>query len=200
MKFLFDLFPVILFFVAFKFYDIFVATAVAIAATFVQIAWVWIRHRHVEKMLWTNLGVIVLFGGATLLFQDEDFIKWKPTVLYGLFALVLLVSNLFFHKNLIKAMLEKQIQLPPPIWQKLNLSWVLFFIFMGVINIYVAYGFSLDTWVSFKLFGSTGLMLVFIVAQLFLLNKHIVPVPQETTNASSETEENQVTIKEEDKK
>lgn len=189
MKFLFDLFPVLLFFIAFKAYDIFVATAVAIAATFVQIGWLRFRRQQVDKMMWANLAVIILFGGATLLFQDEDFIKWKPTVLYWLFATALFVANSFFNKNLIRAMLEKQIELPLTVWNKLNLSWVLFFVFLGSINLYVAYSFSVDTWVSFKLFGSTALMLVFIVVQVFLLNKHMAEVVPVTNDTELEVEE-----------
>ncbi len=173
MKFLFDLFPVILFFIAFKFYDIFVATAVAIMATVIQIGWVWYRHRQVENMLWISLVIIVLFGGATLILQDEVFIKWKPTVLYWLMAIILWVAARYFNKNLIRAMLDKQIVLPLPVWQKLNLSWVIFFIFMGCINLYVAFNYSVDTWVTFKLFGSTGLMLVFVVLQVIMLNRFL---------------------------
>src|SRR5665811_775430 len=109
MKFLFDLFPIILFFAAFKFSGIYVATAVAIGATFVQIGWVWYRHRKIDNMLWVSFGVIVVFGGATLLLHDETFIKWKPTVLYWLFALSLLVSELFFNKNLIRNLMEEKI-------------------------------------------------------------------------------------------
>lgn len=195
MKFLFDLFPIILFFIAFKTYDIFVATAVAIVATFVQIGWVWLRHRKVDNMMWISLFVIILFGGATLLFQDENFIKWKPTVLYWLFAAVLFISNSFFQKNLIRMMLEKQIKLPQFVWNKLNLSWIVFFVFMGCINLYVAYGFSVDTWVTFKLFGSTALMLIFVVSQVFMLNKHMIPatseyVDSEEREANSEKIEN----------
>ena len=173
MKFLFDLFPVILFFVAFKAYDIFVATSVAIGATIVQISWVWLRHRQVDNMLSINLVIIILFGGATLAFQDETFIKWKPTVLYWLFAVVLWGFSQLIGKNLIRVMLEKQLNLPSLVWKKLNLSWIVFFIFMGCINLYVAYNFSLDTWVNFKLFGSTGLMLVFLVAQIAMLSKYL---------------------------
>lgn len=121
MKFLFDLFPVILFFAAFKAFDIFVATGVAIAATLLQICWVWLRHRQVEKMMWINLAVIIFFGGATLIFQDELFIKWKPTVLYWLFAGILWGALFFPGKNLIRLMLEKQMTLPDSAWQKLNL-------------------------------------------------------------------------------
>lgn len=178
MKFLFDLFPVILFFVAFKVYDIFVATAVAIAAAIVQIGWLWFRHRHVDKMMWSNLAIIVIFGGATLVSQDETFIKWKPTVLYWLIATVLLASNLIFRKNLIQAMLGKQMVLPSIIWNKLNLSWIGFFLSMGCINLYVAFGFSVDTWVTFKLFGATGLMLAFIILQVLMLGKYLKDTPQ----------------------
>lgn len=188
MKFLFDLFPIILFFIAFKAYDIFVATAVAIVATCVQISWVWFRYRKVDNMMWISLAAIILLGGSTLIFQNEDFIKWKPTVLYWLIAMVLLVANNFFQKNLIRAMLDKQIQLPYAVWNKLNLSWIVFFVFMGCINLYVAFGFSIDTWVTFKLFGSTGLMLVFVVTQVLILSKQMVAVvPAET--ACSGTQE-----------
>lgn len=173
MKFLFDLLPVILFFVAFKAYDIFIATAVAIAAAIVQICWLWVRYRQVEKIMWLNLVIIILFGGATLISQDETFIKWKPTVLYWFIATVLLVSNQIFRKNLIQAMLEKQITVPVIIWNKLNLSWIGFFLSMGCINLYVAFNFPVDTWVTFKLFGATGLMLAFIVAQVMMLGKYL---------------------------
>ena len=173
MKFFFDLFPVILFFVAFKLYDIFVATAVAIAASILQILWVWWRHRQIEKMMWINLMIIIVFGGATLVLQDETFIKWKPTVLYWLFATGLLVSNVVFKKNLIQTMMEKQMVLPIPVWNQLNISWIIFFVVMGLINLYVAFNFPIDTWVSFKLFGATGLMLVFIVGQILMLNKYL---------------------------
>ncbi|MBA2484151.1 MAG: septation protein A, partial [Nitrosomonas sp.] len=127
MKFLFDLFPVILFFIIFKIYGIYAATAAAIAATFVQIGWVWFRHRKVDSMLWISLAIIVLLGGATLFLQNEMFIKWKPTVLYWLFALILLFSALFFKKNLIQVMLGRQMALPTVVWSKLNISWIVFF-------------------------------------------------------------------------
>lgn len=181
MKFLFDLFPVILFFVAFKVYDIFVATAVAIAAAIAQIGWLWFRNRQVDKMMWSNLAIIVIFGGATLVSQDETFIKWKPTVLYWLIATILLVSNLIFRKNLIQAMLEKQMALPVIIWNRLNLSWIGFFVSMGCINLYVAFSFSVDTWVTFKLFGATGLMLTFIILQVMMLGKYLKDTPQMLT-------------------
>jgi len=173
MKFLFDIFPVVLFFIAFKFYDIYVATAVAMGATFLQIGWVWMRHRKVDNMLWVSLALIVVFGGATLVLQDETFIKWKPTVLYWLFAAVLAAAALGFKKNLIRTMMEAQVTLPEAVWGKLLASWIAFFALMGVLNITVAYNFSTDTWVNFKLFGGIGLMLVFIALQGLLLARHI---------------------------
>ncbi|TXI20291.1 MAG: septation protein A [Nitrosomonas sp.] len=173
MKFLFDLFPVILFFVAFKAYNIFIATAVAIVAVIIQISWLWVRYRQVEKMMWLNLFIIIVLGGATLSFQDEIFIKWKPTVLYWLIATILLMSNHIFRKNLIQALLEKQMTVPEIIWNKLNLSWVGFFLLMGCINLIVAFNFTIDTWVTFKLFGATGLMLAFIVVQVLILGKYL---------------------------
>lgn len=173
MKFLFDLFPVILFFVAFKFFGIYPATAVAIGATFVQIGWVWYRHRKIDNMLWVSFGVIVVFGGATLLLHDETFIKWKPTVLYWLFGVVLLTAEIGFRKNLIKAMMEKQMALPDTVWRKLLMSWAGFFTVMGALNLYVAFNYSTDAWVNFKLFGGMGLMLVFVVLQALMLAKYV---------------------------
>ena len=175
MKFLFDLFPVILFFIAFKYGDIFVATGVAIAATFVQIGWVWFRHRKVDNMLWVSLGIITVFGGMTLIFHDETFIKWKPTVLYWAFALTLIVSALVFRKNLIRTLLTEQMKLPDAVWDQVNWAWAGFFIFMGFANLAVAFAFnfSTDDWVNFKLFGGVGLMLVFVIAQGLVLSKYI---------------------------
>ena len=173
MKFLFDIFPVVLFFVAYKIADIYVATAVAIAATFVQIGWVWVRTRKIEPMLWVSLAIIVVFGGATLLLQDETFIKWKPTVLYWLFGVALLVAYYGFRKNLIRAMMGSQITLPERVWTRLNQSWVGFFIVMGVLNLYVAYNFATDIWVDFKLFGGMGLMLLFVFAQALMLTRYV---------------------------
>lgn len=169
MKFLFDLFPVILFFVAFKFAGIYTATAVAIVATFGQIGWLWLRKKKIEPMLWVSLAVIVVFGGATLLFQNETFIKWKPSVLYWLFGGVLAVAQLGFGKNLMRAMMGAQMQLPDQAWSRLLWSWVGFFTAMGFINLWVAYSFSTDQWVNFKLFGGMGLMFVFVIGQAFYL-------------------------------
>ena len=173
MKFLFDLFPIILFFVAYKFAGIFAATAVAIAATVGQIGWVWFRHRKVDTMLWVSLVIVTVFGGATLLFQNPTFIKWKPTVLYWFFAGALIFSAVVLKKNLIRKMLEAQMKLPEPIWGTLNLVWAGFFGLMGVLNLFIAYNFSEDTWVNFKLFGGMGLIIVFVLAQGMLLSRYI---------------------------
>ncbi len=174
MKFLFDLFPIILFFAAYKLGDIYVATGVAIVATFAQIGWVWLRHRKVDTMLWVSLGLIVVLGGMTLALRDETFIKWKPTILYWVFAIVLLVSASLFGKNLIRAMMSAaQIDAPDDVWSKLNLAWVAFFIVMGIANLYIAQNFSTDFWVNFKLFGSMGLMLVFVIAQGLWLSRYM---------------------------
>jgi intracellular septation protein len=172
VKFLFDLFPVILFFIAFKMADIYVATAVAIVATFVQVGWLKLRGKRVDAMLWTSLAIIAVFGGATLLLQDETFIKWKPTVLYWLFGAVLAGAALA-RRNLIRAMLSQQVQLPAPVWSRLNWAWVGFFVFMGTLNLYVAYNYSTDNWVTFKLFGGMGLMLLFVLAQALVLARYI---------------------------
>jgi len=173
MKFLFDLLPVILFFIAFKLKGIYVATGTAIAATFMQIGWLLLRKRRIDGMLWASLAIIVVFGGATLLLRDETFIKWKPTVLYWTFSVILVVAERLFHKNLIRAMLIGQFQLPDRLWVRLNWSWAAFFVFMGLANLYVAFNFSTDLWVNFKLFGVTGLMLIFVLIQGLLLARHM---------------------------
>ncbi|VVD73788.1 septation protein A [Pandoraea terrae] len=173
MKFLFDLLPVILFFIAFKFAGIYVATGIAIAATVIQVLWVWIRHRKVEPMQWVSLAIIVVFGGATMWLHNETFIKWKPTALYWLFGGTLFIAELIFDRNLIRAMMEKQMVLPDSLWRMVNYSWALFFIAMGILNLVIAYHFSTDTWVNFKLFGGMGLMVVFIVLQSLWLAKYI---------------------------
>jgi len=186
LKLLFDLFPVILFFVAFKFQGIYVATGVAIAATIVQVAWVLARRRKVSNMLWMSLVIIVLFGGATLVLRDETFIKWKPTVLYWLAGLVFL-GGLAFRTNLVKAVMSEGIALPEPAWTRLCVAWGVFFLFKGTLNLWVAYHFDTDTWVNFKLFGGMGLMLAFIVAQAFWISKYLPdeePKPAASPDAS----------------
>ena len=173
MKFLFDLFPVILFFAAFKMADIYVATAVAIGATFLQIGLLALLRKKIEPMLWISLGIIVVFGGATLVLRDETFIKWKPTVLYWLFGSALALSDLLLRRNLIRSMLGAQVELPDAVWRRLNWSWVAFFAFMGAANLLVAFNFTTDQWVNFKLFGATGLMLLFVVGQALFLARHV---------------------------
>jgi intracellular septation protein len=198
MKLLFDVFPVILFFIFFKFGNlhpetassiltslnivlgedakpaIFLATLVSIIATMLQIIWCKLKHGKVDAMLLVSFVVIAVFGGATLIFHNDTFIRWKPSVLYWLFATTLLGSNLLFKKNLIRSMLSKKIALPVRIWNTLNIIWGLFFSVLGFVNLYIAYNYSIDTWVNFKLFGFTGLMLIFILAQSAWLAKYVV--------------------------
>jgi intracellular septation protein len=181
VKFLFDLFPVILFFAAYFLYPqvgdkadaIFVATGVAIVATAIQVAWQWLRHRRVDRMLWINLGIILLLGGATLVFRDKTFILWKPTALYWLFAVTLFAADAFFGKNIVRAMVGQQLTLPDPVWRRLNASWIGFFVFMGFANLFVAYNFSEENWVRFKLFGGLGLTFLFALAQGLMLSRHL---------------------------
>lgn len=197
-KLLFDLFPVIVFFIAYKIGDanaeatrafmagiglpqptgadekpgIYLATLVAIIASIGQIGWVKLRGHTVETMLWVSLGIIVLFGGATLWLHDENFIKWKPTVLYWVFAGVIFGAALF-GRNVIRSLMRTQMELPDIAWGRLNASWGGFFAFMGIANLVVAFNFSTDAWVNFKLFGSLGLMLVFVIGQSLMLAKYI---------------------------
>jgi intracellular septation protein len=125
-------------------------------------------------MMWISLAIIVVFGGATQALQDETFIKWKPTVLYWLFGGVLAAAELAFRKNLIRTLLEpQQLSMPDGAWKKLNWSWIAFFAFMGVLNLYVAFNFSTDAWVNFKLFGGMGLMLLFVILQALFLSRHM---------------------------
>ncbi|HNV88628.1 MAG TPA: septation protein A [Methylotenera sp.] len=174
MKFLFDLFPVILFFVSFKLYGIFFATAIAIIATIAQIIYSKIRHGKIEKMLLVNGAIISVLGGITLLLHDKTYIMWKPTVLYWLLAAILLISDLFFKKNFIRQMMGKMLNPPVKIWHKLNLAWVIFLVLLGFLNLYIAFNYSLDTWVNFKLFGVTGMMFVFVIAQTLLLKNYLI--------------------------
>ena len=177
MKFLFDLFPVALFFVAIQIWDIFVATAVAIGATIMQVGYLLARRRKVQPMLWASLAIIVVFGGLTLYLRDKTFILWKPTVLYWLFGAVLAGAALL-RRNLIRALLSDQMSLPDPVWSRLNWSWVAFFAFMGIANLYVAFNYSEKVWASFKLFGGMGLMFLFIIAQSLVLAKYMQDEPK----------------------
>lgn len=175
MKLFFDLLPVILFFIAYKAADIFVATAVVIAATVAQIGFTWWKHRKVDTMLWVSLVLVVVFGGATLVLHDENFIKLKLTIFYWLFAAVMFGASVFMGKNLIRSLLTAQteISMPEHVWRMLNRMWIVFFAFMGGLNLFIAQRFSTDIWVDFKLFGSFGLMVVFLVVQGFIISKHI---------------------------
>lgn len=181
MKFLYDYFPLILFFVVFKTYDIYTATAVAIVASFIQVGYFWIRHRRFENMHLVTLGVITVFGGLTLILHDDTFIKWKPTIAYWVLAIVFIGSQFIGKKTLLERMLGKQIAMPKRIWTQQNIMWAVFFILLGCLNIYVAFYYALDqnpetrtnTWVNFKLFGTLGLTLIFIVVQALFMAKHI---------------------------
>ncbi|MBV6271383.1 septation protein A [Alcaligenaceae bacterium CGII-47] len=174
-KFLFDLFPLILFFVAFKFSDIFTATAVAVAAAILQILWLKFTGRAIEATHWINVTIIVVFGGATLLLHDDTFIKWKPTVLYWMFAVILTGGRLLFKRNLMRKIMGEKIIMPEHIWDRLNYSWSAFFLASGALNLYVAFSgrFTEAQWVNFKVFGLMILLLVFVVAQSLWLGRHI---------------------------
>ena len=194
-KTLFDLFPIILFFIVFKLagsnpeaaqawatsigyrvdanqLPVLLATAAAIAATMIQIAWVKWHHGKVDTMLWVSFSIITVLGGATLLLHNDTFIKWKPTVLYWIFSATLLLSQLLFKKNLLRQLMQEKLSLPVKAWNRVNLSWSLFFAVLGVLNLYIAFNFSTNTWVNFKLFGATGLMFVFILLQVMALAKY----------------------------
>lgn len=202
MKILFDFLPIALFFGMFKYADghrewaaafgtewlgfmvdgnvvgvseapVLLATAVVVLATIGQIIWLKASGRKVDTMLWISLGLVTLLGGATIYFHDENFIKWKPSVLYWVMGIALLIGQLVFKKNGIKSMMGAQFSLPDHIWMRLNLSWVAFFTIMGFVNIWVAFTFSFNTWVNFKLFGGLGLMFTFVVVQTLYLNKYI---------------------------
>lgn len=197
-KFLFDLFPVIIFFIAYKLGDaypeasrqllldlglpligsaadkpgIYLATLIAILASAAQIVWIKLRGHTVDTMVWVSMGIILVFGGATLWLHDENFIKWKPTVLYWVFAASIFGAALF-GRNVIRSLMNTQLELPESAWSRLNLSWGGFFAVMGLVNLWVAFNYSTDAWVNFKLFGSMGLMLVFVVAQGIMLSKYL---------------------------
>ncbi len=171
MRFLADYFPLLLFFVAFKLQGIWVATAVAIAASIAQIAWFHWRG-SVSAVHWLSLAIIVVFGGATLILRDETFIKWKPTVLYLSFAVILAAGKLVWRRDLL-ALVMKDIELPPPIWTRLTWSWVAFFAFMGVANWYVAFHFPTDTWVNFKVWGGIGLFMLAAVGTVASVARYL---------------------------
>ncbi|XLZ71533.1 septation protein A [Massilia sp. SR12] len=205
MKFIFDLFPLILFFGSYKYAGsnqeaahawlnshlsglvaggaipasqapIIVATIVGILATAAQVLYLLARRKKVDGALWVSLVVFVVFGGMTIYFHDDNFIKWKPTIIYWALATAMLVAYRFFDKNLIRLAMEKQVQLPEHVWVRLHFMWITFWLVLGFVNLFVAFILfkaDNDAWVNFKAFGVTGLMLVFFIAQAFYLSKHI---------------------------
>lgn len=175
MKLLFDFLPIILFFIAYKAYDIYTATAVAIVASVLQVGALWLRHRRVERMHLVTLALIGVLGGATLFLHNEAFIKWKPTAVNWAFAVAFLGSQFIGRRPLIARMLDGNITLPEAVWRRLNIGWVSFFTAMGVANLYVVYNFSTDFWVNFKLFGMLGLTVAFVIGQAFYLARHLEP-------------------------
>lgn len=202
MKLIFDFLPILLFFGTYKYAEnntewaagfttqylgflvsggvvgakeapVLLSTAVVIIATLLQVVWIMARGKKVEPVLWVSLALVVILGGATIWFHSDTFIKWKPSVLYWFMGLSFPISQVFFGKNLLQVML-KDVRLPDRIWSHLSLSWMLFFVCMGLLNLYVAYNFSTPTWVNFKVFGSMGLMLAFTVAQGVYMTKHVL--------------------------
>ncbi len=173
MKFLFDFLPILFFFVAYKFFDIYVATAVAISSTVAQVAVVWFNTRKVATMQLVTLAIIIVFGGLTLYLQDETFIKWKPTVVNWLFAGAFLATQFVGGRTAIERMMGSALTLPGQIWRRLNLGWVVFFFSLGCANLYVMSHFDSDTWVNFKLFGMLGLTVAFIILQTLFLSRYI---------------------------
>jgi len=179
---LFDFFPLIVFFAAYKWYGIFVATGVAIAASIIQVSVHWLRNRRFETAHLTTLGVIVVFGGLTLIFRDDTFIKWKPSIVNWIFAVIVLASLLGQRRTVLEFLLGEKIHLPVTIWRKVNLAWGLFFLVAGALNYYVAFVFRseldpqlrTDLWVNFKVFGLMGLTLGFAVIQMMLVARYIV--------------------------
>ena len=185
MKLLTDFLPILIFFVAYKMGDIYLATGAAIAATVVQLIWLRVAGKRIEPMHWLSLVIIVVFGGATLFFQNETFIKWKPTVLYWLFAAVLAAGVLVLRRNLIRSMLGGQLALPDAVWGRLNFAWMGFFVAMGALNLYIASNYATETWVNFKLFGSLGLTVAFVIAQALYLGRHVQEAPAPTSGDRS---------------
>ncbi|MBM7454803.1 intracellular septation protein [Oceanisphaera litoralis] len=161
--------PLIIFFAVYKTVDIYAATGALMAATCIQMLLVWLKHKKLEKMHLVTLVLVLFFGGLTMFFQDDAFIKWKVTAVNGLFAIGLLVSRYGFRKNLLKQMLGKEMTVPDPIWDKANLAWVGFFSFCGALNVYVAFNLPQEVWVNFKVFGLLGLTLLFTFATAIYL-------------------------------
>lgn len=187
MKLLFDFVPIILFFITIKVTDdFFLATGVIMAATLIQVVYIKIRYGRVEKMLLITLVAVIFFGGITLALHDEMFLKWKVSVVNWVFALIFIGSQFIGKKPVIQRMMGNNFILPQPMWTKLNMAWAGFFIFLGIVNLYVAYNYDSQTWVNFKLFGMLGLTLVFIVLQTLYISRHAIPI--EDTSDDTETD------------
>ena len=172
MKLLLDFFPILLFFVSYKLSDIYTATAVLMAATTVQMAVIYLRERSLQTMHKVTLALVLGFGAMTLGLHDERFIKWKPTVLYCGMALALALATWVFKKSPIKGLLGSQLELPDPVWSRLNGAWVLYCTFMALANAYVAHNFTTEEWVDFKLWGYV-FPLVFILGQGVYISRHM---------------------------
>lgn len=173
MKQFLDFLPLVVFFAFYKMYDIFVASGALIVATGLALLYSWYKFRKVEKMMIVTFILVTIFGSLTIFFHNDEFIKWKVTVIYGLFALALLVSQIVMKKNLIQSMLGKEITLPAAIWGRLNIAWVLFFLACGVANIYIAFWLPQSVWVNFKVFGLTGLTLLFTLLCGIYMYRHM---------------------------
>lgn len=206
MKFLFDLFPVALFFGIFRWSEghktqaaevatrylgsfvssgtihadlapILLATSIAILASIFQIGWLFLRRQKISPMIWISVAIICIFGGLTIYFQNDAFIKWKPTLIYWVFAIALLVGRFLLNKDLLRTAMGEQISLPEEVWRKLNLAWIIFFGVMGILNLYVAFNFDLSTWVNFKAIWFTVLIVAFSIGQALFLSKYIKETP-----------------------
>ena len=182
MKLLFDFFPILIFFICYKFFGIYTATALAMVASLLQVVFHRIKHQRYEKLHLISLGLILVLGGATLFFHNPWFIKWKPTGIYWLSSLVFIGSAFIGKKTLIQKMMDGNINLPKKIWHRLNFAWAIYFIFMGTLNLYVAYYYDTDFWVNFKLFGGAGFMLIFVFLQAIYLTRHAIDQPNGETS------------------
>lgn len=178
MKVLYDYFPILCFFIAYKFFGIYIATAVTMGASLLQIAAFWLINRRIEKLHLIMLVLILLMGSMTLIFHDEIFIKWKPSLVYWAIGSLLLFSHFFGEKPIIHRLLSDKIEMPHAVWRKINFSWGIFFLVLGWINIYIVYHFSTNAWVNFKLIGTLGLTILFAVAQILYLSRYIKDVPE----------------------
>ena len=165
--------PIIIFFIFYKFADIYWATGSLIVTSALQILYFLAKKQPIPKRNLVFFGLMLVFGTLTIAFQDDAFLKWKVTIINALFALTLIVSNNFFNKNLIKEMLGEALELPENVWCKLNNAWALFFAFCGGLNIYIAYNFDLETWVNFKVFGLMAMTFIFAIVSIMALSKYL---------------------------